>query len=283
MLNSKGLPPVKCRDGRQIRLGKIDDGTSMMLDPLSLALKNTGIFGSSGSGKSWLAGLIAEKLLRSEYQICIIDPEGDYRGLKTFPNTLLLGGPDAVPPHLAEVSTLLEYSDMSLILDLSLYVHEEKISYVEELMTTLMNLRKRRGKPHWFLIDEAHYFCHDSESSLVKMWIERMSEGGFALLSYRPDEIAPGILKHLDHLMVTHLNDGRQWEVIQTMVHERAFKPVDYDHLQSLTDRQVYFFIREGIDHCKLKQGVVEIESTRRTVPHIRHLHKYLKGAIASQ
>jgi hypothetical protein len=169
---------------------------------------------------------------------------------------------------------------MSLVLDLSLYAHEEKIAYVEELMTTLIGLRERRGKPHWFLIDEAHYFCRDGESLIAKMWSERMSGGGFALLSYRPEEIAPTILKNLDHLMITHLNDDHQGQMILNMINERAFKPVGEDHLQSLTDRQVYFFMKEGIDQCHLKQGIVEIESTRRQVPHIRHLHKYLRAPL---
>lgn len=280
MINGEELPVVKCRDARKIRLGKIANGDDMVLDPLSLTIKNAGIFGSSGSGKSWLAGLIAEKLLRLEYQICIVDPEGDYRGLKAFPNTILLGGAESLPPHSAEVSTLLEYSDMSLVLDLSLYTHKEKVTYVEDLMTTLFSLRERRGKPHWFLIDEAHYFCHNGESAVAKMWSERMSGGGFALLSYRPVEIASEILKNLDHIMVTHLNDDNQGEMIWKLVRERAFEPVKGDHLQSLTDRQVYFFIKEGIDHCQLKQGVVEIESTRRQVPHIRHLHKYLRAPL---
>lgn len=283
LIQAKGLPKLKDRDKRKIVLGSLEDGTPLSIDPLMLTLKNVGIFGSSGSGKSWLAGLIAEKLLRLEYQICIIDPEGDYRGLKAFPNTLLLGGAKSPPPHAAEISTLLEYSDMSLVIDLSLYTHDEKIEYVNQLMGTLLNLRERRGKPHWFLLDEAHYFCNDDDQPLTKMLSERMIDGGFTLLSYRPGEVAESILKNLDQLMITHLDNDIEARKILSMVCERDFKPVVVEELQSLTDRQVYFFIKEGIDQCQLRQGTVEIENTRRQVPHIRHLHKYLRAPLPSR
>ena len=55
-----------------------------------------------------------------------------------------------------------------------------------------------------------------------------------------------------------------------------------YTRLQGLTDRQVYFFIKEEVGKCQLQQGIMEIESTRRKVPHIRHLHKYLRAPLPS-
>jgi hydroxymethylpyrimidine pyrophosphatase-like HAD family hydrolase len=280
LLDKKPLPAFKSRDKRNVVLGNHDDGTPMSIDPLTLTLRNTGIFGSSGSGKSWLGGLISEKLLRMEYQICIIDPEGDYRGLRAFPNTLLLGGVESPPPNGSEVSTLMEYSNMSLVLDLSQYIHEEKINYVHKLMGTLLNLRERRGKPHWFLIDEAHYFCENDQMPVARMLAERMDEGGFTLVSYRPGEIAESILKNLDHLMITQLDHDMQGEKVLSLVCQQEYEPSLHEYLESLTSRQVYFFMKDDVDPCTRRQGTVEIESTRRQVPHIRHLHKYLRAPL---
>lgn len=280
LMDRDALPPLKFREKRNLAIGYKEDGTAMALDPLMLTLKNVGIFGSSGSGKSWLAGLIAEKLFRLEYQICIIDPEGDYRGLKAFPNTLLLGGQGSPPPHSSEVSTLLEYSDMSLVLDLSLYSYAEKLEYVADIMETLLNLRERRGKPHWFLIDEAHYFF---KKGFKLNWADRMDDGGFALLSYQPTEIDDSYINKLDHLMITHLEKDDQAERIISSVCDQAFIPEMKEKMQALTERQVYFFVKEGTSDCKIQQGIMEMESTPRKVPHIRHLHKYLRAPLPSE
>ncbi|MCB0669350.1 MAG: HAD hydrolase family protein [Saprospiraceae bacterium] len=277
-LLEKEFPPgLKGRQDRKMIIGYREDSEAMMLDPLSFTLKNVGIFGSSGSGKSWLAGLIAEKLLRLEYQICIIDPEGDYRGLKAFPNTLLLGGEGSPPPHSSFVSTLLEYSEMSLVMDLSQYTHQEKLEYVAEIMETLLNLRERRGKPHWFLIDEAHYFLKKGSKL---QWTDRIEEGGFALLSYRPRDIDDSYIKKLDNLMITHFEEDDETERLISTVCENSMDLQIREKLPFLTDRQVCYFIKEESRKCKIQQGILEMESTRRKVPHIRHLNKYLRAPL---
>jgi hydroxymethylpyrimidine pyrophosphatase-like HAD family hydrolase len=48
---------------------------------------NVLIQGDPVSGKSWLAGLLAERLVERRYGVCVIDPEGDYSGLAALPGT----------------------------------------------------------------------------------------------------------------------------------------------------------------------------------------------------
>jgi hypothetical protein len=57
----KGRPPgVPLRRERQIPLGEDETGTPVCLPGATLAGGNLGVFGDSGSGKSWVTGLLAE-------------------------------------------------------------------------------------------------------------------------------------------------------------------------------------------------------------------------------
>jgi hydroxymethylpyrimidine pyrophosphatase-like HAD family hydrolase len=271
---------IRVRPRRKLTLGLFADGQEMSIHPLVLTSGNLGIFGVSGSGKSWLGGLIAEKLLRLEYQICVVDPEGDYRGIKAFPNTLLLGGSDSLPPNSSVVSTLLEYSNMSLVLDLSQYKHPEKVEYVNDLLITLSNLKERRGKPHWFLIDEIHYFCQEDNNPITRLLADRMESGGFTIVSYEPSLIAPSLIKKLDHLMLTRIEQQQDMDLIKAYTIDHGLPLCNFAELQALSNRHAYFFIKGGATECGKDQGIVEFDSTSKQVPHIRHLHKYLRAPL---
>jgi adenylylsulfate kinase-like enzyme len=41
------------------------------------------VTGESGSGKSWVTGLLAEQGILAHYSVCVIDPEGDYARSRT--------------------------------------------------------------------------------------------------------------------------------------------------------------------------------------------------------
>ena len=119
-LNSGQCVPTKPRRDRMLRLGESVEGDAIELEPVNLLCNCLGIVGGSGSGKSWLGGLIAEELLTKHYQICIIDPEGDYSGLRAFPHTVVVGGRHGELTPVADVVMLCEYSSVSPILDLSI-------------------------------------------------------------------------------------------------------------------------------------------------------------------
>ena len=199
------LPCTRTRPDRRISLGHTLEGTPVYLSPVTLLNGNLGIIGDSGTGKSWLAGLLVEHLLRLHYPLCIIDPEGDYRALRSFPHTLLLGGDETPPPPVADVVTLFEYSNISLILDLSLWERTQQVEYVTELLHGLFNLRARCGQPHWFLIDEVQYFCPAGGGPLTDLITGQLRQGGIGIVSYRPAQIAPAVLQLIGHWLVTHV------------------------------------------------------------------------------
>jgi len=79
-----------------VAIGTGPDGNAVAIPPYGL---NILIAGPSGSGKSTVTAGIVERLIDRAYQVCMIDPEGDYG---TLPEVLTLGSPRyAIPgrPH----------------------------------------------------------------------------------------------------------------------------------------------------------------------------------------
>ncbi len=135
------VPAHRPRPGRDLVLGHRASGVPLRLDPFVMIETNMGILGSSGSGKSWLAGLLVEELLKQKYQVCIIDPEGDYRALGASPRTLLLGGEHTPLPPVASVLNVAEWNNVSLVLDLSMYDWEQRNLYLNDFLRALRGLR----------------------------------------------------------------------------------------------------------------------------------------------
>lgn len=86
---TSGRVPVPVRARRRLLIGHTEDGREFSL---AVRGRNVLIIGETNSGKSWLAGLLCERLILHGYSLCVIDPEGDYRTLGAMPGVTVLGG-----------------------------------------------------------------------------------------------------------------------------------------------------------------------------------------------
>jgi len=279
-LLAEHIPIHQPRSDRRLLLGHRIDGTPVHLDPFALVDGNLGIFGASGSGKSWLAGLIAEELLKQGYQICIIDSEGDYRGLRAFPHSLVLGGPQIQLPPVVDVVTFSEYNEVNLILDLSMSTVAERAAYIIELLRAFQGLRVRRGRPHWFLVDEIQCFCPPEGGELTDLLLKTMQKGGFSVASYRPSQVSPALLKALDHWSLTRLSLPEEIEVLKPFLAKQDGGLEILSQLPTLPLSQAYFCFDDRRWCQTPTKGAVRFRAGPRIVPHIRHLHKYLRAPL---
>lgn len=276
-LVDRRLPVPKMRLGRRLLLGHRPDEVPIYLSPFALLSSNIAIVGGSASGKSHLAGRLAEELLTHSYQVCMIDPEGDYSGLRAFPHTLVLGGPETPLPPVVDVITLSEYTNVSLILDLSAYGLEGRQAYVQELMPALCNLRARRGRPHWFLLDEVHSFCPPEGGLLTDSLMEAMDEGGFGLVSYRPTLVHAPLLDQVDHWFLTRMTLPEEVEELVGRFAEAPCEGLTAHDLGLLSVGETYLCTQAK---AGVPPGLLRFQSARRVVPHVRHLHKYLRAPL---
>lgn len=273
-------PGFRPRPERRLLLGYRISGAPLYLDPFSLVESNTGIFGSSGSGKSWLAGLLAEELLKQKYQICIIDPEGDYRSLGISPQTLVLGGAETPLPPVSDVLNINEWNNASLVLDLSTYSLEARNQYVAEFLSALRDLRGRRGRPHCFLVDEIQSFCPPGESELKDLFLEALQWGGFIFISYRPSQVAPELLAALDHCLLTRTNLPEEIESLQAHLCSHGDCARALSQLPMLPRGQALLCLSPAKRWPSSPKGFVRFNMGPRMLAHIRHLHKYLRAPL---
>lgn len=274
------LPSRRVRLTRRLYIGERDSDIPIHLDPFLILNKNLGIAGSSASGKSYLAGLLAEEVLKLGYQICILDPEGDYRSLKAFPQTLVLGGADSELPSPVEVVTLCEYGRTSVVLDLSSLPPLSRLPYAEAVLRGLTALRARVGRPHWFLIDEIQNFCPLEGGAFADALLPPLSEGGFALVTYRPSMLHSRILSHLENWLITQMNLIEEIEAIGGVLCSSGGKGPDPAGLRMLGLGEAYMCLSAKEEWLAPSYGAVKLRAASRAVPHIRHLHKYMRAPL---
>ena len=252
---------VPAQRARQIPLGRDEVGTPVSLPAAVLASSVLGVFGDSGSGKSWVAGLLAEGMHSTGYQVLLIDPEGDFKGMRALPGFVALDvNSKSVPPP-AMTATLLEAVNMSVVLDLSAYPVIRRDAYVADLLRALHPLRERKFRPHWIVLEEAQHFLSPNGSAVATALQPLLKTGGWALVSYRPDRLAKEPLAALDLCILTRLSEP----AAEQALHRLTTCAVDVSPAQ----------IPRGYAWL-CGQCIVRLRPNARRVPHIRHLYKYL-------
>jgi hydroxymethylpyrimidine pyrophosphatase-like HAD family hydrolase len=258
------LPPVTSRRGRSERfvpLGQAEGGDAVTLAGATLAGENLGVFGDSGSGKSWMTGLLAEGMHLAGYQILVIDPEGDFRGLTALPGMVALSGDEETLLAPEHVTALLDEDKNSLILDLCAYPLERRNLFVADLLRCLQALREHRGRPHWIVLEEAQGFLPPLESPVARMLQPMLVAGGWAFVSYRPDRLAAGVLHSLHRCVLARLSGEEALEAVG-----RVFEVPSLQLLRETPPGRVWLC---GSSPLRLKPA-------SRQVPHQRHFYKYL-------
>jgi len=113
---------------------------------------NVLVSGPSGSGKSYLAGLLAEEMIGLGYDVLVFDPEGDYETLSELPGVITLG--EHAIPEPDDVIAFLHRRG-SVVVDLSAHSPGRRDDFMFRLAPLLAEFRDKTGRPDWLLIDEA--------------------------------------------------------------------------------------------------------------------------------
>jgi hypothetical protein len=235
-----------------------------------LAGNNLGIFGDSGAGKSWVSGLLAEGMHHADYQILLIDPEGDFRGMQAMSRFVAFKGDLGTMPSPSVVATVLESVGVSVVLDLCEYPDSQRGRYVANLLRVLRPLRERKFRPHWILLEEAQYFLSpssDDYQSIIEALTPMLPGGGWAFVSYAPAQLGEPVISALKHCLLTRLSDADSSRVL----HQQFQLPADIP-------------VAIPRNHVWVSgDGLVRLLQNTRRVPHIRHLFKYLDNPLPRQ
>lgn len=175
-----------------VLLGTDAQGEELRLRP---HVESVMVAGTSGGGKSTLTTGLLERFIENGYQVCIVDPEGDY---EHFEQSVALGTSDN-PPAVVEALAVLNDPRESVTLNLLALGVGERPAYIGELFPQLLRLRSTMGRPHWLVIDEAHHVFPVDWSPMGDVVPEELH--GLVLITVHPDRVAVPVLQTIDTLI----------------------------------------------------------------------------------
>jgi len=135
--------------------------------PDAVLKQNIGIIGRTGSGKTFTAKTIVERLLDSKSRVCVIDPTGVWWGLRSSADgrkagypVVIFGGDHADVPISREsgpaLAKLIAERNLPCVIDLSHMLIGDRHYFMEHFAEVLHQLNRQ---PLELVIDEADEFA----------------------------------------------------------------------------------------------------------------------------
>jgi HAD superfamily hydrolase (TIGR01484 family) len=218
------------------------------------------IAGSSGLGKSTLATALVEKLTAQGFQLCVLDPEGDYDDLE---GAIVIG--DAKhEPVIHEALGVLEKPDSPpLSVNMLGLKVQDRPTFFREVTLRICELRSATARPHWLLIDEAHHMLPvGGEGPSAEL-------GDAIFVTVHPDQMSPDALARVNVLLAV---GPQASEVVESFC--KAIGAEAPAVPSPPEDGMVLFWSRNG------NIGPRWIAADPPAQEHKRHTRKYAEGEL---
>jgi hypothetical protein len=244
-----------------IPIGQTEEGQDLSIHPFGESLI---LAGTSGAGKSTLAKSFLERLVERKYQFCIIDPEGDYEG---FEEGVVLGGRDRVPT-VEEVMGLLEKPEQNAVVNLLGIRLDDRPGFFSRLLTAILEMRSRTGRPHWAVIDEAHHLMPGSWELATLALPQELQ--GLLLITVHPDLVSPAALNLMNTIVTVGETPG---EMIAAFAESGGEEAPDVP-AGPMPTGQALIWSRDR------SEGVRTFQVPETRLQHLRHGRKYAEGDL---
>jgi hydroxymethylpyrimidine pyrophosphatase-like HAD family hydrolase len=247
-----------------ILLGFSETDEEVRLQPYGV---NILIAGPSGVGKSTLAGGFLERLAERGYQFCIIDPEGDY---SNFEGAVALGD-NRRAPNVEEVFELLDQPSQNVVVNLLGVALDHRPPFFAGLLPRLQELRAKRSRPHWTVVDEAHHLLHSSwdPAGLTVPQVMR----GMLMITVHPESVSPAALSVID--LIIAVGDAPE-RTLANFSQAVGQPPPPLDPIELRTGEAVAWFRRKADPPFRFRSEPPKGERQR-------HLRKYAEGELGPE
>ena len=209
--------------------------------PLDAVTQTIGILAKRRAGKSYLARRLAEQLLHARQQVVIVDPKGDWWGIRSaadgkgpgFTVTILGGERGDVPLEASAgevVAKLAVEERADLLLDLSLFRKHEVATFMTAFLENLYRLKAREDfrTAMMLVVDEADAVAP-----------QRPQKGEERMLGAAEDIVRRGGQRGIGCTLVTQRSAVLNKNVLtqcQVLIGLRTIAPQDLDALKEWID-----------------------------------------------
>ena len=255
-LNDLPSPSTK----RQVPLGKTPDANAIGLNPFgTFAL----VSGQSGSGKSTLVSGLVERLTDRGYQVCLIDPEGDYEEAESFRST----GGAGHAPSLDHLDKALRDADSQVAVNLVGVPMSDRVGFFARVLALIYQHRVQNGRPHWCIVDEAHHlFPTDWNTTETNLAAD---SGSSLLVTVHPAHVSLKILEQVNVFIAVGKDPQAAFQEFCKAT-QRELPPLPQTTLRP----------GEGLAWSLQTGEVVQFGSIPSRQAHERHKRKYAEGEL---
>jgi phosphoglycolate phosphatase (TIGR01487 family) len=251
---------------RHILLGTRLDRTVVRVPPYGPSIL---VAGPSGSGKSTLTVGFVERLIEKSYQVCIIDPEGDY---VTVQSLVTIGDQGRIP-SIEEILGVLQDPDVNVNVNLLGVPLLDRPHFFTELFLNLQAMRARTGRPHWFVLDEVHHMFPATWGLATQSLPQKLGET--LIVTVHPGHVAPAILSMIDVAIAVGPSPLDTLQEFATTLGKLPFSLLP-DQLANADGDVTCWLVQSG-------QDPFPMHVTHGKAERIRHFRKYAVGDLKSQ
>ncbi len=245
----------------RVALGESAAGGPLLLSPYGRGVL---IAGPSGCGKSTLAGGVIERLRNAGYQLCVIDPEGDFQDVEGL---TALGARDRIPA-VKEAMEVLNDPRQNLALNLLGIPLESRPPYFQELLPALTTAQGRTGRPHWIVIDEVHHLFPNAGPSAG--WTLPARPEALMLITVDPAQVSPDVRPWID---VAVLLGDQAGALLNSFLKMQGQAPIQVPSLR-LRSGEALVWLKDRPTEAVVIRGIPA------TFERKRHVRKYAEGDV---
>lgn len=216
---------------------KISDKVSLPLDAITQTFAQ---IGRKGSGKTYLASMIAEQMIDAGGQVIVIDPIGNWWGLRVDKDgrskgkdIFIVGGRHGdvplSPEAGVEIAELLVNKNISAVLDISEFRKNERKRFVTDFAEEFYHLKKANSSAVHIFLEEAQKFCpqkpQKDEARMLGAWEDIVRLGrncgiGCSLITQRPQSVNKEVLSQVECLCVLQVTGLHERKALEGWIQE---------------------------------------------------------------
>jgi hypothetical protein len=228
--------------------------------PSNAVTQTFACIGRKGAGKTYLASMLAEQMLDLGAQVVILDPVGNWWGLrvdadgKSKGKDIFIAGGErgdvpVLPESGARFARLVVERNVSMVLDVSGFRQEERKRFAADFAEEFFHLKKTQRSAVHLFVEEAQLFvpqrCGPEEARMLGAFenIIRLGRNygvGATLISQRPQSVNKEVLSQVECLCVLQVNGSHERKALEEWVQEAGADRKLVGELPGLSQGQGY-------------------------------------------